>query len=162
MIWKDIPGYARPYRINEHGTVQQGKNGKWVDLKPRIEASRCEVRLRDTRGQYQHVGLFQLLDRVFNDSYASKNGLCACPRNGVKSECTLENMAYMSQSDVARRCLGKARRKPVVRYDRHGESVIYKTVSEAAEKNGMTRSSMLRRMRGEVLDPRGYKFELLR
>lgn len=70
--------------------------------------------------------------------------------------------AYMPQSDVARRCLGKARRKPVVRYDRHGESVIYKTVSEAAKHNGLTRSSILRRMRGEVLDPRGYKFELLR
>ncbi|WP_156333694.1 hypothetical protein [Anaerotruncus colihominis] len=51
--------------------------------------------------------------------------------------------------------------KAIVRYDRNGNMELYRSVTEAAKKSGLTLSSLERRLRQEVLDPRGYKWELL-
>ena len=45
--------------------------------------------------------------------------------------------------------------------ERNGDMELYRSVTEAAKKSGLTRSSLERRLRQEVLDPRGYKWELL-
>lgn len=161
--WRDIPGYKYPYRISSEGVVQQLVRGKWRDLSVRLERGvRAEVRLRRMDGKQVHRGVFRLLDEYFRGGHARKHGLKISPKNGVKTECTLENLAYKTQSEIGRKALSRAVRKPVIRYDRYGNATIYPSVHEAATKNGLSKSSLDRRLYQGVLDPRGYRFEVER
>lgn len=160
-MWKDITEYKRPYRINELGEVQYFYQGKWRALSPQLEGHRAYVILIGPNGR-KKVGVFRLLDRYFRGGYADKHDLCIGPKNGVKSDCTLENMRYRTRSEIGRKSMSKTARKCVVRYDRFGEPVLYKSVGEAAEKNGMTRQALDRRLYHGVLDPRGYRWEILK
>ena len=85
----------------------------------------------------------------------------AIPKNGMKSECTLENLSYKALTDITSAACSRAMSKAIVRYDRNGNMELYRSVTEAAKKSGLTLSSLERRLRQEVLDPRGYKWELL-
>lgn len=158
--WAYIPGFKTPYRINRDGVVQQLRGKKWVTLKYDVTKRRTEVRLRSNDGKQKRVGVFCLLDRFFCDGYGEKNGLCVGPKNGVRSECSLENMEYKTQSQIGKKNMARTFKKPVIRYDRHGNSTIYSSISEAAEKNSLTPSSLDRRLYYGVLDPRGYRWEL--
>lgn len=160
-MWRRIEGYKYPYRINEQGEVQWFRWGRWMPMKIHLE-NRAEVRLRGLDGKQKRVGVFRLLDECFCGGYARKNGLCVGPKNGVKMDCTLENMAYRTQSEIGKRTMERTMRKTVIRYDRNGETVVYRSVKEAARKNGMAPSTLKSRMHHGVLDPRGYRFEVER
>ena len=160
-MWKPITGYLNNYRINELGDVQQFQRDKWISLTVDTGGPRAEVRLRGLDGKQKRVGVFRLLDRCFCGGYADKNGLCAIPKNGVKSECTLENLSYKALTDITSAARSRAMSKAIVRYDRNGNMELYRSVTEAAKKSGLTLSSLERRLRQEVLDPRGFKWELL-
>lgn len=161
MVWKAIKGYKYPYRISDQGEVQWFRWGRWMPLKITLD-NRANVRLRGLDGIQKKVGIFRLLDECFCDGYARKNGFCIGPKNGVQTECTLENMEYKTQSEIGKRSLSRTMRKTVIRYDRDGNATIYRSVQEAAKKNGMTASSLDRRLYKGVLDPRGYRFEVER
>lgn len=161
--WRDIPGYKYPYRISSEGVVQQLDRGKWRDLTVRLRSGvRAEVRLRRMDGKQVHRGVFRLLDEYFRGGYARKRGLKISPKNGAKMDCTLDNMAYKTQAEIGRKSRSRSAKKPVLRYDKHGNATIYGSVIEAARKNGMSASSLDRRLYGGVLDPRGYRWEVLR
>lgn len=162
MEWRNIPGYKYPYRISDQGEVQKWDGKTWVTLIPDTISARVQVRLKRENGVQHRVGVFRLLDKYFNGGYADKHGLCVGPKNGVKTECTLENLAYKTQSEIGRKALSRTVRKPVIRYDRYGNATIYPSVHEAAVKNGLSKSSLDRRLYQGVLDPRGYKFEVER
>lgn len=162
MEWRNIPGYKYPYRISDQGEVQKWDGKAWVTLIPDTISARVQVRLKRKNGVQHRVGVFRLLDKYFNGGYADKHGLCVGPKNGVKTECTLENLAYKTQSEIGRKALSRTARKSVIRYDRYGNATIYPSVHEAATKNGLSNSSLDRRLYQGVLDPRGYKFEVER
>lgn len=161
-MWKEIPGYKNPYRIDENGTVQQFTRGKWVTVTPYVTRSRAEVRLRGLDGKQKHVGIFRLLDLCFMRGYGEKNGLSIGPKNGMKSDCAIENMMYQTKSDVGKKSFSRARKRIVIRHDKDGNQTVYKSVEEAARKNGLTRASLDRRAYHGVLDPRGYRWEILK
>ena len=158
--WAYIPGFKTPYRINRDGVVQQLRGEKWVTLKYNVTKRRTEVRLRRKDGKQRRYGVFCLLDRFFCGGYGEKNGLCVGPKNGVRSECSLENMEYKTQSQIGKINMTRTFKKPVIRYDRHGNSTIYSSVTEAPEKNNLTPFALDRRLYHGVLDPRGYRWEL--
>lgn len=158
-MWRRIEGYKYPHRINEQGEVQRFRWGRWMPMKIYLK-NRAEVRLRGLDGKQKRVGVFRLLDECFCGGYARKNGLCVGPKNGVKMDCTLENMAYRTQSEIGKRTMERTMRKTVIRYDRNGETVVYRSVKEAARKNGMAPSTLKSRIHHGVLDPRGYRFEV--
>ena len=162
MEWREIPGYKYPYRISNQGEVQKWDGKIWVPLIPDTISARVQVRLKRENGVQHRVGVFRLLDKYFNGGYADKHGLCVGPKNGVKTECTLENLAYKTQSEIGRKALSRTAKKPVIRYDRYGNATIYPSVHEAATKNGLSKSSLDRRLYQGVLDPRGYRFEVER
>lgn len=162
MEWRNIPGYKYPYRISDQGEVQKWDGKEWVPLILDTISARVQVRLKREDGVQHRVGVFRLLDKYFNGGYADKHGLCVGPKNGVKTECTLENMAYKMQRDIGKASLSRTRRKTVIRYGRDGNATIYSSVGEAARKNGLTVSSLDRRLYNGVLDPRGYRFEVER
>lgn len=159
-MWRDIPGYAYPYRISDQGEVQQIRNGKWVSLAVTV-TRRAEVHLRLENGKQCRAGVFRLLDEYFNDGYASKHGVCVGPKNGVKSECTLDNLAYKTHEEIGRNSFTRSAKKPVIRRDRAGNGVIYPSIKEAARKSGLTPQSLDRRIYNGVLDPRGYTWEVV-
>ena len=158
--WRDIPGYANPYRISECGEVQQFRNGKWVTLLPETR-NRTQVRLRGKDGKQKRVGVFRLLDEFFNGGYARKHGLRVSPKNGMKSDCTLENLTYKTQSEIGRAARSRSAKTPVIRIDRNGNTEVYPSVTEAAKASGLTIQALDRRMYHGVLDPRGYKWKVL-
>lgn len=160
MEWRNIPGYKYPYRISDQGEVQKWDGNVWCTLIPDTISARVQVRLKREDGVQHRVGVFRLLDKYFNGGYADKHGLCVGPKNGVKTECTLENLAYKTQSEIGRKALSRTVRKPVIRYDQYGNATIYPSVHEAAVKNGLSKSSLDRRLYQGVLDPRGYRFEV--
>lgn len=162
MEWREITGYKYPYRISDQGEVQKWNGNVWCTLIPDTISARVQVRLKRENGVQHRVGVFRLLDKYFNGGYADKHGLCVGPKNGVKTECTLENLAYKTQSEIGRKALSRTVRKPVIRYDRYGNATIYPSVHEAATKNGLSKSSLDRRLYQGVLDPRGYRFEVER
>lgn len=159
--WRDIPGYAYPYRISDQGDVQQLRNGKWMPLAVSI-TRRAEVHLRLENGKQCRKGVFRLLDEYFNDSYARKHGLCVGPKNGVKSECTLDNLAYKTHEEIGRHSMTRSMKKTVIRRDKAGNMVVYSSIKEAAKESGLTPQSLYRRIYNGVLDPRGYRWEIER
>lgn len=159
--WRDIPGYAYPYRISDQGEVQQIRNGKWVSLAVTV-TRRAEVHLRLENGKQCRAGVFRLLDEYFNDGYASKHGLCVGPKNGVKSECTLDNLAYKTHEEIGRHSITRSMKKTVIRRDKAGNMVVYSSIKEAAKESGLTPQSLDRRIYNGVLDPRGYRWEIER
>lgn len=159
-MWKYITGYKFPYRVNQDGCVQKFQNNKWVSLSHIYTSGRMIVKLVKEDGTRVGYGVLRLLDKCFNDDYAKKHGLCVCPKNGVKSECTLSNITYKLPSEVSVASMLRHRRRPVIRYDRFGNSEVYKSVTEAAKKNWLSKSSLDQRIYHGVLDPRGYRFEL--
>ena len=160
MAWRSIDGYKYPYRISDQGEVQKWDGKQWITLLQDTTSVRVQVRLKRMDGGQHKVGVFRLLDKYFNGGYAEKNGLCVGPKNGMKTECTLENITYKTHAEIGRKSIYRTARKPVVRYDRHGNSVIYPSIKEAAKKNGMTVSSLDRRLYHGTLDPRGYRWEV--
>ena len=158
--WRDIPGYAYPYRISDQGEVQQLRDGKWKPLTVTI-TRRAEVHLRLENGKQCRKGVFRLLDECFRGGYGKRHGLCACPRNGVKGDCTLENLTYRTQAEIGRSSRCRTGRKAVMRTDRHGNVEIYPSVREAARASGLTVQTLDRRLYHGVLDPRGYRWKVL-
>ena len=159
--WRDIPGYAYPYRISDHGEVQQLRNGQWKPLTVSI-AKRAEVYFRLQNGKQCRKGVFRLLDEYFNGGYARKHGLCVGPKNGVKSECTLDNLAYKTHEEIGRHSITRSTKKTVIRRDKAGNMVVYSSIKEAAKESGLTTQSLDRRIYQGVLDPRGYRWEIER
>ena len=161
--WRDIPGYKYPYRISSEGVVQQLVRGKWKPLSVRLARGvRAEVHLRAFDGKQVRRGVFRLLDECFRDGYARKHGLCTCPKNGVKTDCTLDNLVYKTQAEIGRDSMKRSMCKPVVRYDRHGNTKLYKSVHEAAKDAGMPHQTLDWRLYHGVLDPRGYRWEVMK
>ena len=158
--WRDIPGYAYPYRISDQGEVQQLRNGQWRPLSISI-TRRAEVHFRLQNGKQCRKGVFRLLDEYFNGGYARKHGLCVGPKNGFKSECTLDNLGYKTHEEIGRCSFTRSAKKAVIRRDRAGNEVIYSSMQEAARKSGLTPQSLDRRIYRGVLDPRGYTWEIV-
>ena len=159
--WRDIPGYAYPYRISDRGEVQKLKNGTWTPMAVRVER-RAIVTLRTKDGKQRPMGVFRLLDEFFNNGYARKHGLCVSPKNGVKIDCTLENLTYRTHGEIGRSSRSRGSRKPVMRTDRNGKVTLYHSVNEAAKDSGLTIQSLDRRLYHGVLDPRGYRWKVLK
>jgi hypothetical protein len=161
IIWRDIPGYAYPYRIRDRGEVQQFRGGAWKTISVRV-TRRAQVILRKPDGTQRRLGVFRLLDELFNDGYARKHGLCVSPKNGVKSECTLENLTYKTRAEIGRESWSRGSRRPVMRTDRNGNVELYPSVIAAAKASGLTVQSLDRRLYHGVLDPRGYRWKVLK
>lgn len=161
MIWRNISGYKFPYRISEEGEVQRQDPDGWHTLSVWINNKRAVVALRSMDGTQKRVPVTRLMDEHFFGGRAKREGLRISHRNGSKLDCSAKNLVFMTQSQLGKLHGSRGARRPVVRYDRNGRSTIYKSVKEAAEKNGMSPSTLDRRLYGGVLDPRGYRFIVL-
>lgn len=157
--WREIPGWRWPYRISRAAEVQRlHPNGRWKTLKPTTPTGRARARICMCRadGTRQMIPLVWLVADAFLGG--RKPGDAFVHRNGVKTDCSVQNLMRVPQS----RCpylSGKPRRRPIFKVDEAGNILeAYGSVTEAAEANGLTRSYVTRRCRHQVLDGPGISF----
>ena len=161
--WREIKGYKYPYRISDQGEVQKLTNKKgWVTLLPRMDNTRAVVQLRTVDGRHVRVGVFRLLDECFCGGHAKKHGLYISPKNGSALDCSVENILYHTKGEISAKTMSRSMRKVVIEYDKNNNTKIYKSITEAAAKNGIPQQTFSWRLRHGVLDPRGYRWEVER
>lgn len=159
MIWKEIEGYKYRYRISDQGEFQKFDPVKgWVTQKQIFTGNRPYVNLINLESKQVKVAVVNLMDKYFFDGYARKNGLNIFHKNGSKSDCAVENLEFLTQSEIGKRCGTKSSRKAVIMSKNGIDIEIYPSVMEAANKNGLTKSSLIRRIKGETLDEKGRHF----
>lgn len=158
MVWKEIEGYKYRYRISDQAEIQRFYNGKgWERINTRITWNRLYANFRMVDGTQTKVAVVNLMDKYFFDGYARKNGFHIAHKNGSKCDCAKENLYFTNQSEIGKKWGKIGPRKSVI-MDYKGEERIYNSVKEAAKKNGLTTSSLRRRILGEVLDEKGRIF----
>lgn len=159
MIWKEIEGYKFPYRISDQGIVQKFHERKgWINISTFLYGGRFRVRLKGFDEKQKTIPIVSLMDKYFFDGYAKKNGLKIFHKNGSKADCSIENLEFLTQSEIGKKCGAFSKRKAVVKSKNGVDIEVYSSVKEAAKKNGLTRSSLSRRIKGKTLDEKGREF----
>ena len=163
-MWVDIPGYRWPYRINDEGTVEkQLPNGTWEKLNPYLSGrNRACVKMRTAENKKVDVPVVWLMADAFMQGRIP--GTCIVHKNGSKLDCSLSNLQYMTRAQCGK-LSGPNRRRAVLKVDKSGEVVaIYRSVTEAANKNYLSKTAVWHRCIGKVknpydLDGYTYKYE---
>lgn len=164
QAWISISGYLWPYRINDEGTVEkQLSNGTWTRLKPYLAGrNRICVKMRTADNRKIDVPVVWLMADAFMQG--RQPGLCIVHKNGSKFDCSRNNLQYMTHAECGK-ISGDNRRRPVLKVDRHGNVVgVYRSVTEAASRNFISKTAVWHRCAGKVKDPYGldgysYKYE---
>lgn len=150
-MWVIINGYKYPYRINEDGEVQKCYLGEWIKLKVNLASTRARVNLRSVDGKRFNAPVVWLMADAFMGG--RKSGYSIIHINGSKLDNRLVNLKMVPKKEA---CIISSdnRRKPVEKIDRYGNPIeIYRSVTEAAKKNFISKSSVGARCRNEVKDP---------
>ena len=168
---KTINGYFWPYRIDDMGNVEREKTpGKWVPIKPFIKRrdkkqgayGRLCVRMKDVDGKWHNVFVKNLVVDAFLGG--RKPGEHYGHRNGFIQDCSVYNLVKVTEKEVGEKT-GGASRRAVEKVDKRGRVVaLYSSVTEAAEKNYMSRKAIWMRCTKRVrnpysLDGHTYRYE---
>lgn len=157
MGWKAIEGYKYPYRISDTAKVQKFYNGKWVDVATSFHKStrRVEMYLRKVDGKLVIVPLTLLMANAFLGG--RKPGYKIVHKNGMKTDCEVENLAFATPEEIGKKYGHLARRKPVLKLDKAGKLLaVYPSSREAAKDNFMCESQVKKHCRGILKNP--FKF----
>ena len=155
MRYVSIPGYAREYRISEEGVVQsKRRNGKWVEVKTRVERSSLQVKLYRANGTRHSVAVKSLMRDFFLGGV--REGYRLTNSNGMISDCSIYNLKWVEQSQL-HKIHGRKSRKPVVKVDRYGAQLAhYSSIREAAADNYVSIACVSRRCNNVIKDPFRY------
>lgn len=158
MVWRELKGYYYRYRINEEGEVQRFWPGKqeWRTKKAYKSGSkywtgkRLCVKLTKTKHVYQEVAIVDLMADAFMGGRAAHPNQVLVHKNGSSHDCSLRNLKWVSRQEAGR-ISGGSRRKAVLKIDANGEVVhIYKSMSECARKEYITRATIYRMIKKRV------------
>lgn len=153
MEWVAIEGYKYPYRISETGRVQKFDKGEWIDLAANLHHStrRVEINLRRADGTLHRPALTHLMAEAFMGG--RRPGCYIIHKNGMKTDCAVENLMFSTKKETGKKYGHLARRKAVLKVDNAGNLLdVYCCADEAAKKNFISASSVRRRCRGIVKD----------
>ena len=160
-MWVAIDGYKYPYRVNEHAVIQKQKEtGEWVEISQWVSGHIVVVNLRTTDGKQKRITVSTIMDKAFFGGIVKREGLKMRHKNRIITDCSVWNLEPITPSDLGVIYGKLSGRMPVVRRWR-GTEILYKSKTEAARRNGLTRNSLDRRISGQVQDPRGYQFFIL-
>lgn len=160
MTWKPLNGYFWPYRIDEDANVEwlNPKTDEWVRLKPFMVRTKqggsyghlC-VRIKTAEGRFKNVYVKSLMIDAFFGG--KKEGYVFKFKNGSITDCALCNLERVPQGEFYKETGGGLRRS-VEKIDKHGNVLeLYSSVTEAAEKNFMTRRCVSDRCRNRIKKP---------
>lgn len=158
MEWRPIEGYKFPYRISETARLQKFYKGKWVEVDTKFYGGshdRLEACMRTADSKKRIVGINTLMANAFLGG--CKPGYKVIHKNGMKTDCALENLAFASQKEIGKKYGGIGRRKSVLKVDKNGNLLaVYHTAGEAAKRNFMSETQVRKHCRGIVQNP--FKF----
>lgn len=157
-MWKPIDGYFWPYRINEEGEVQRlTDSGEWSPIKACLSRTqghpygRLVVNMKRPDGKFRNTFVKTLMIDAFLGG--KKPGVCYILKNGMQTDCSLNNIGMTTPTQVGK-VHGGGLRKAVEKVDRDGNVVeLYPSVIEASRKNYISRKSILIRCQNKVRDP---------
>lgn len=165
-MWKMIDGYAWPYRINEKAVVEREVHpGYWRPITPfnSDRLRRLFVHIKRADGRRVNIPVKTLMRDAFMGG--ERPGMVVSFRNGMYTDCELENLYFTTHTNIGKR-LGGAGRKSVEKIDRDGNVIaLYASVSEAARKNHMSRKAIQNRLKKRnkwdpfLLDGTTYRYE---
>ena len=155
-MWKPINGYFWPYRINEMGDVErQIDDDEWVSIHPFItwnkHRGRLFVRRKSADGKWLNVVVKNLMIDAFFGG--RKPGDMYAHRNGMISDCSVYNLVKTNLKKVGQ-TTGGGNRRAIEKVDKNGQVVaLYSSVTEAAEKNFISRKAIWLRCKKRLKDP---------
>lgn len=158
-MWKPIDGYFWPYRINEEGEVQRlTDSGEWIPMTPILARStkshpygRLVVNLKKADGRFQNTLVKTLMVDAFLGG--KKPGICYVLKNGMQTDCSLNNITVATPTQIGK-AHGGGLRRSIEKVDQDGNVVeLYPSIMEAARKNYISRKSILIRCQNKVQDP---------
>lgn len=158
-MWKYIEGYKWPYRIDEDATVQKWFNGRWQTLTPYLNSTRARVKMRTSDDRQVGIPVVWLMADAFMGG--RRAGYDIIHKNGAKLDCRLCNLKFSPRKATVQLSAGN-KRKAVVKITPDGNPIeIYKSCTEAAQRNYISKSAVSARCRGEIKNPfhlTGYSF----
>lgn len=165
-IWKAIDGYYFPYRINENADIEkQEASGRWVSLTSYMLRKHSTgygilcVTLRINKETRRHVPVKNLMANAFMGG--RRDGYIISHKNGMMSDCALENLYFTTQKELATK-MGNHSGRSVEKIDPNGKVLdLYSSVIEAAKSNYVSKNAVWMRCTNRVKDPfkfLGYSF----
>lgn len=163
MEWKNIEGYRYPYRINEYAEIQRIlPDGTFKTLKQYKHLTdknygRMCVTLSSGLNKGEKVYVVNLMVKYFLGG--KRDGYVVTHRNGMITDCSKKNLAFATRKFIGKRYSGNGRHS-VEKVDAFGDVIdLYKSVSEAARKNSVSRKYISQRCGGKIKSPLfGYTF----
>lgn len=138
--WKDIPGFNGRYQLNTEGKIRSVfLSGKTRELHPYIKKGshgphQIVVKLMDNSGKGKEYVLFSLMAKTFLGPVPK--GCVPYHINGCQSENNIQNIAYISRSELGKLTGARSRRRLVAKINSLGEKVaVYSSAREAGRQN---------------------------
>ncbi len=162
--WKDIPGYGGKYQADREGHIRRvypgGKTRAMTPYHRKMSGSQRMVVSLTKNGRKKEEILSQLMARTFLGPCPA--GCVPYHKNGCQNENSINNIAYISRQELGRLTGEKARRKPVAKIDKSGETVeVYSSAREAGRRNYMSYQTIIDRCNGRcrsAFAPDGYAY----
>lgn len=163
-MWKLIEGYFWRYRINEEGQVEREvRPDVWRPIASYLNNPRKQLRVHLKRkdGKRVNVTVKRLMANAFFGDL--EPGQCLTVKNRMVTDCSLSNLKILTIYENGKR-LGGGGRRSVEKVDRDGNVIdLYKSITEAAKKNFISRKSVYircaKKMRGDPFELTGYSFQ---
>ena len=145
-IWKEVPDYEGLYQASNKGNIKNSRRMKPGGKKKRLQNSGylitdlCKNNIKKTC----------LVHRIIAKTFIPevKNKLHTNHKNGIKTDNRAENLEWVTRSENQKHGyklgLLTPRRKAVMQYDKTTDKLIqiYKSITEAGEKNNILISSI--------------------
>ena len=148
---KAVPGYGGRYRVGDLGRVYSGGSelslirGRYVNL--------------SYGGAVRRVDVAYLVARAFLPNLEGR--LYVWHKDGDVRNNRVENLEWREERQEIR---GRwpDRRRAVMQFDANGVCVgYYRSITEAVEATGVSRSQMMRSLRGEARGAHGWVFRFV-
>lgn len=167
--WVELEGYLYRYRLGDNGDVQRFYSRKgWKSLTPFVvgvpregncRSGRLAVNLTVAPNKTRKLYIAPAVAQYFMGGIPE--GYRVAHKNGSKLDCAKYNLVFMTQEQIGKK-FGGTGRKPVAKVSKAGVVLeFYKSISEAAKKNYVSRRAVYMRCIGKIKDPcagTGYTF----
>ncbi len=162
--WKDIPGYDGKYQADREGNIQRVfHSGKTRLMKPyhkKMQGSQRLVVKLTKNGKAKEEIVISIMARTFLGPVP--DGCVPYHKNGCQSENHINNIAYISRSELGKLTGAMSGRQPVAKIDSDSQIVeVYSSAREAARQNYMSYQTVIDRCNGKcksAFAPDGYAY----
>lgn len=118
------------------------------------------IKLTDDNGKSKEVSILQIMAKTFLGPVP--DGCVPHHKNGCQNDNYIQNIEYISRSELGKKTGASSKRQTVAKMDSHGEIVeVYSSAREAAKKNYMSYQTVIDRCNGKcksAFAPDGYAY----